>query len=48
MLVDGGCVGAVQPWYEALEAMRYLLPDTDAREKLIGESWQVGLIQQPA
>lgn len=32
----------MQPWYTALEAMRYLLPDDQAREKLMGQSWQVG------
>lgn len=31
----------LQPWYSALEAMRYLLPDDQAREKLAGQSWQV-------
>jgi len=33
----------LQPWYSALEAMRYLLPDDQAREKLAGQSWQVGV-----
>lgn len=32
---------AVQPWYAALDAMRYLLPDEDARDKLTGQGWQV-------
>jgi hypothetical protein len=41
-------VGALQPWYDALETMRYLLPDSDAREKLVGESWQVGQTWLPA
>eukprot|EP00878_Enallax_costatus_P016966 GHUV01017809.1.p1 GENE.GHUV01017809.1~~GHUV01017809.1.p1 ORF type:complete len:1283 (+),score=439.89 GHUV01017809.1:87-3935(+) len=33
-------VEAAKPWYNALEAMRYLLPDEDAKEKLVGISWQ--------
>jgi hypothetical protein len=32
----------LQPWYNALEAMHYLLPEDQAREKLAGQSWQVG------
>jgi hypothetical protein len=31
----------LQPWYTALETMRYLLPDDQAREKLAGQAWQV-------
>lgn len=31
----------LQPWYSALEAMRYLLPEDQARERLAGQSWQV-------
>lgn len=31
----------LQPWYTALEAMRYLLPDDQVREKVAGQSWQV-------
>lgn len=38
VLLTGVCL---QPWYSALEAMRYLLPDDQAREKLAGQSWQV-------
>jgi hypothetical protein len=38
VLLAGLCL---QPWYSALEAMRYLLPDDQAREKLTGQSWQV-------
>jgi hypothetical protein len=32
---------AAQPWYAALESMRYLLPEEDAKYKLTGQSWQV-------
>lgn len=32
-----------QPWYNSLEAMRYLLPDEDAKEKVVGISWQVSV-----
>jgi hypothetical protein len=31
----------MQPWYDALEELRYLLPDDEAKEKLAGEGWQV-------
>jgi hypothetical protein len=33
---------AAQPWYAALESIRYLLPEDDATDKLTGQSWQVG------
>eukprot|EP00882_Tetradesmus_deserticola_P030997 GHRQ01035031.1.p1 GENE.GHRQ01035031.1~~GHRQ01035031.1.p1 ORF type:complete len:225 (+),score=128.54 GHRQ01035031.1:132-806(+) len=39
-------VEAAQPWYAALESMRYLLPEEDARDKLTGQSWQVKLLRQ--
>jgi hypothetical protein len=32
-----------QPWYEHLEALRYLLPEEDAKDKFTGESWPAKL-----
>ncbi len=38
------CVTCIsQPWYEHLESLRYLLPDDEARDKFIGESWPAKL-----
>eukprot|EP00879_Flechtneria_rotunda_P026761 GHRR01028584.1.p1 GENE.GHRR01028584.1~~GHRR01028584.1.p1 ORF type:complete len:438 (+),score=166.84 GHRR01028584.1:818-2131(+) len=43
------CLGSVaaylQPWYAALESMRYLLPDDETRDKVTGQSWQVKLLR---
>eukprot|EP00775_Hariotina_reticulata_P004794 gene4794-5043_t len=39
-------IDAAKHWYVALEGMRYLLPDDDAREKLTAQSWQLRLIRQ--
>ncbi|KAF8071068.1 Dnah1 [Scenedesmus sp. PABB004] len=39
-------VEGARPWYAALEGMRYLLPDDEARDKLAGQSWQVKLLRQ--
>ncbi|KAF6265909.1 dynein heavy chain 2 [Scenedesmus sp. NREL 46B-D3] len=39
-------VEVAQPWYAALESMRYLLPEEDAKDKLAGQSWQVKLLRQ--
>jgi hypothetical protein len=34
---------SLQPWYEHLEALRYLLPEEDAKDKFTGESWPAKL-----
>ncbi|WIA31960.1 hypothetical protein OEZ86_002815 [Tetradesmus obliquus] len=39
-------VEGAQPWYAALESMRYLLPEDDAKDKLTGQSWQIKLLRQ--
>ncbi|WIA11828.1 hypothetical protein OEZ85_011917 [Tetradesmus obliquus] len=39
-------VEGAQPWYAALESMRYLLPEDDAKDKLMGQSWQIKLLRQ--
>lgn len=33
--------GLLQSWYNALEKMRFALPDEDAREKAAGQSWPI-------
>ncbi len=33
----------MQPWYEHLESLRYLLPEEEAKDKFTGESWPAKL-----
>ncbi|GBF98747.1 dynein heavy chain axonemal [Raphidocelis subcapitata] len=39
-------VEAAQPWYDALEGMRHLLADDEARDRLAGGSWAARLTRQ--